>query len=86
MNTSYSFTKSNLKSFFRPGWRDAGDPGVEDVETRILMKPEQGCRAVCLPCPRRFYALFPIIIRRNTYFFNTNSPLCLLMIILANRI
>ena len=81
MNTSYSFTKSDLKSFFRPGWRDAGDPG-----TRILMKPKQGCEAVYLPCPRRFYALFPIIIRRNTYFFNTNSPLCLLMIILANRI
>ena len=39
MNTSYSFTKSDLKSFFRPGWRDAGDPGVEDVGTRILMKP-----------------------------------------------
>ena len=39
MNTSYSFTKSDLKSFFRPGGRDAGDPGVEDVETRILMKP-----------------------------------------------
>ena len=81
MNTSYSFTKSNLKSFFRPGWRDVGDPGVEDVETRILMKPEQGCRAVYLPCPRRFYALFPIIIRRNTCFFNTNSPLCLRMTI-----
>lgn len=57
MNTSYSFTKSNLKSFFRSGWRDAGDPGVEDVETRILMKPEQGCGAVYLPCSRRFYAL-----------------------------
>ncbi|EEC97815.1 hypothetical protein PRABACTJOHN_00780 [Parabacteroides johnsonii DSM 18315] len=47
------------------------------------MKLEQGCRAVYLPCPRRFYALFPIIIRRNTCFFNTNSPLCLLMTILA---
>ena len=83
MKTSYSFTKNNLKSFSRPGGKGMGDPDVEDVETRILMKPEQGCRAVCLPCPRRFYALFPIIIRRNTCFFNTNSPLCLLMIILA---
>lgn len=35
MNTSYSFTKNNLKSFFRPGSRDAGDPGVGDVETRV---------------------------------------------------
>ena len=83
MNTSYSFTKSDLKSFFRPGWQDAGDPGVEDAETRILMKPKQGCGAVYLPCPRRFYALFPIIIRRDTCFFNTNSPLYLLMTILA---
>ena len=84
MNTSYSFTKSNLKSFFRP--EVEAEIRVEDVETRILMKPKQGCGAVYLPCPRKFYALFPIIIRRNTYFFNTNSPLCLLMIILANRI
>ena len=76
MNTSNSFTKNNLKSFSRPGWRDAWDPGVEDVKTRILMKPEQGCGAAYLPCPRRFYALFPIIIRRNTCFFSTNSPLC----------
>ena len=83
MNTSYSFTKNNLKSFFRPGWKGMGDPGVEEVETRIFVKPERGCRAVYLPCPRRFYALFPIIIRRNTCFFNTNSPLCLLMTILA---
>jgi len=35
-----------------------GDPGVEEVETRIFVKPERGCGAVYLPCLRRFYALF----------------------------
>ena len=77
MYTSYSFTKSNLKSFFRSGWRDAGDPGVEDVETRILMKPEQGCGAVYLPCSEEFYALFLLLIRKEYVFFNTITPLCL---------
>ena len=27
MKTSCSFTKNNLKSFFRPGWKGMGDPG-----------------------------------------------------------
>ena len=36
MKTSCSFTKNNLKSFFRPGWKGMGDPGVEEVETRIF--------------------------------------------------
>lgn len=58
MKTSYFFTKNNLKSFFRPGWKGMGDPGVEEVETRIFVKPERGCGAVYLPCLRRFYALF----------------------------
>ena len=61
MKTSCSFTKNNLKSFFRPGWKGMGDPGVEEVETRIFVKPERGCGAVYLPCLRRFYALFLII-------------------------
>ena len=61
MKTSCSFTKNNLKSFFRPGWKGMGDPGVEEVETRIFVKPERGCGAVYLPCSRRFYALFLII-------------------------
>ena len=39
MKTSCSFTKDNLKSFFRPGWKGMGDPGVEEVETRIFVKP-----------------------------------------------
>ena len=56
MKTSYFFTKNNLKSFFRPGGKGMGDPGVEEVETRIYVKPERGC--VYLPCLRRFYALF----------------------------
>ena len=64
------FTKNNLKSFFRPGWKGMGDPGVEEVETRIFVKPERGCGAVYLPCLRRFYALFLIIIQWNTCFFN----------------
>ena len=34
--------------------------GVEEVETRIFVKPERGCGAVYLPCLRRFYALFLI--------------------------
>ena len=46
MKTSYFFTKNNLKSFFRPGWKGMGDPGVEEVETRIYVKPKRGCRAV----------------------------------------
>ena len=50
MKTSYFFTKNNLKSFFRPGWKGMGDPGVEEVETRIYVKPERGCGAVYLPC------------------------------------
>ena len=34
MKTSYFLVKNNLKSFFRPGWKGMGDPGVEEVETR----------------------------------------------------
>lgn len=70
MKTSCSFTKNNLKSFFRPGWKGMGDPGVEEVETRIYVKPKRGCGAVYLPCLRRFYALFLIIIQWNTCFFD----------------
>ena len=33
MKTSYFFGENNLKSFFRPGWKGMGDPGVEEVET-----------------------------------------------------
>ena len=68
MKTSYFFTENNLKSFFRPGWKDMGDPGVEEVETRVCVKPERGCGAVYLPCLRRFYALFLIIIQWNSCF------------------
>ena len=71
------FFENNLKSFFRPGWKGMGDPGVEEVETRIFVKPERGCGAVYLPCLRRFYALFLIIIQWNTCFLNTNSSLYL---------
>ena len=39
MKTSCSFTKNNLKNFFRPGWKGMGDPGVEEVETRVFVKP-----------------------------------------------
>ena len=46
MKTSYFFTKNNLKSFFRPGWKGMGDPGVEEGETRIYVKPKRGCGAV----------------------------------------
>ena len=60
MKTSYFFGENNLKSFFRPGWKGMGDPGVEEVETRIFVKPGRGCGAVYLPCLRRFYALFLI--------------------------
>ena len=63
MKTGCSFTKNNLKNSFRPGWKGMGDPGVEEVETRIFVKPERGCGAVYLPCLRRFYALFLIIIQ-----------------------
>ena len=52
MKTSYFFMENNLKSFFRPGWKGMGDPGVEEVETRIFVKPERGCGAVYLPCLR----------------------------------
>ena len=41
MKTSCSFTKNNLKSFFRPGWKGMGDPGVEEVETRVYVKPKR---------------------------------------------
>lgn len=46
MKTSYFLSKNNLKSFFRPGWKGMGDPGVEEVETRIFVKPGRGCGAV----------------------------------------
>ena len=62
MKTSCSFTKNNLKSFFRPGWKGMGDPGVE---TRIFVKPGRGCGAVYLPCLRRFHALF--LIKNNLH-------------------
>ena len=74
MKTSYFFGENNLKSFFRPGWKGMGDPGVEEVETRVYVKPERGCRAVYLPCLRRFYALF-LINPVEFLFFNANSPL-----------
>ena len=77
MKTGCSFTKNNLKNSFRPGWKGMGDPGVEEVETRVYVKPKRGCGAVYLPCLRRFYALFLIIIQWNTYFLNTNSSLYL---------
>ena len=48
MKTSYFFGENNLKSFFRPGWKGMGDPGVEEVETRVFVKPERGCGAVAL--------------------------------------
>ena len=60
MKTSYFLGKYYLKSFFRPGWKGMGDPGVEEVETRIFVKPGRGCGAVYQPCLRRFYALFLI--------------------------
>ena len=50
MKTSYFFGENNLKSFFRPGWKGMGDPGVEEVETRVYVKPERGCRAVFMHC------------------------------------
>ena len=77
MKTSYFFTENNLKSFFRPGWKDMGDPGVEEVETRVYVIPKRGCRADNLPCERRFYALFLIKIQWNTSFLNTNSSIYL---------
>ena len=52
MKTSYFFGENNLKSFFRPGWKGMGDPGVEEVETRIFVKPGRGCGAVYLLYPR----------------------------------
>ena len=42
MKTSYFLGKNNLKSFFRPGWKGMGDPGVEEVETRILRETGTG--------------------------------------------
>ena len=54
-----------------------GDPGVEEVETRIYVKPERGCGAVYLPCSEEFYALFLLLIRKEYVFFNTITPLCL---------
>ena len=48
MKTSCSFTKNNLKSFFRPGWKGMGDPGVEEVETRIFVKHGDVELFICL--------------------------------------
>ena len=33
MKTSYFFGENNLKSFFRPGWKGMGDPGLRETET-----------------------------------------------------
>ena len=38
MKTSCSFTKNNLKSFFRPGWKGMGDPGVGGGYMGVLGK------------------------------------------------
>ena len=62
MKTSYFLGKNNLKSFFRPGWK-AWEIRVWRRWRRIYVKPERGCGAVYLPCLRRFYALFLIIIQ-----------------------
>ena len=40
MKTSYFFTKNNLKSFFRPGWKGMGDP-LEISRLRIVDNKEQ---------------------------------------------
>ncbi len=63
------FYQKQLEKFLQTRGKGMGDPDVEDVETRTFVKPERGCRAVYQPCLRRFYALFLIIIQRNTYFF-----------------
>ena len=75
MKTSYFFGENNLKSFFRPGWKGMGDPGVEEVETRVSVKPKPGMWS-CLS------ALFEeILCTVSDYnpveflFFNANSPL-----------
>ena len=31
MKTSYFFGENNLKSFFRPGWKGMGDPGLKKL-------------------------------------------------------
>jgi len=33
MKTSYFFGENNLKSFFRPGWKGGGDPGLRETGT-----------------------------------------------------
>ena len=33
MKTSYFFGENNLKSFFRPGWKGMGDPGLRETGT-----------------------------------------------------
>ena len=33
MKTGCSFTKNNLKSFFRPGWKGMGDPDLRETGT-----------------------------------------------------
>ncbi|MCQ5224185.1 hypothetical protein NE676_23410, partial [Parabacteroides merdae] len=55
-------------------WTGRGDPGVEEVETRVYVKPDRGCRAFYLPCLRRFYALFLIIIEWSSCFLTHTVP------------
>ena len=40
MKTSYFLSKNNLKSFFRPGWKGMGDPGVEKLFKLFLVKEQ----------------------------------------------
>ena len=38
MKASYFFGENNLKSFFRPGWKGMGDPGVGGGYMGVLVK------------------------------------------------
>ena len=53
-------------SGYNPEVNSQGQSNLQDVYKR----QERGCGAVYLPCLRRFYALFLIIIQWNTCFFN----------------
>ena len=74
MKTSCSFTKNNLKSFFRPGWKGMGDPGEGEVQIRVCARPFRGCVDVYPPCWGCFYVSFLHFVRQKRPFYYRKRP------------
>ncbi len=85
IKTGFSFVKNSLQSRLRPGCTHHTDPGAEEVQTRVCVRPLRGCGDVYPPCWRCFYALFLHLIRRKRSFYASllylNGPVLSMVII-----